>query len=259
MLGRLQASACARAHTRAAVQLRTSSPAAPACVCVCVCLCVCVCVCDRAQPSRFPCLFGPGGTEGLDVDAARCALAALADAVNAAAAARGGAEPPRALSVEEVAAGFIRVADEAMCRPIRGITQMRGYDAVTHTLACFGGAGGQHACGVARALGMKTIFISRFAGILSAYGMALADVVHETQEPCAEVLWRPPADCAPCGTLDEGAARALGMRLAGLVRRAAAGLAADGYTGSAASFTAYLNIRWVAAARPAPPPARVVC
>lgn len=79
--------------------------------------------------------------------------------------------------------GFIRVANETMCRPIRAITQARGYDTTKHVLACFGGAGGQHACGIARELGMSKIVIHKYAGILSAYGMALADVVHEVQEP----------------------------------------------------------------------------
>lgn len=98
--------------------------------------------------------------------------------------------------------GFIRVANEAMCRPIRALTQSRGYDTSRHALACFGGAGGQHACQIARELGMSKVLVHKYAGrlvltsprisfyfnfiegILSAYGMALADVVHETQEPC---------------------------------------------------------------------------
>lgn len=80
--------------------------------------------------------------------------------------------------------GFIRVANEAMCRPIRALTQSRGYDTSKHVLACFGGAGGQHACSIARDLGMSKIVIHKYAGILSAYGMALADVVYEAQEPC---------------------------------------------------------------------------
>lgn len=56
-----------------------------------------------------------------------------------------------------------------------------------HVLACFGGAGGQHACAIARSLGMGTVFVHKYAGILSAYGMALADVVEEAQEPCADI------------------------------------------------------------------------
>ncbi|GBP79515.1 5-oxoprolinase [Eumeta japonica] len=68
----------------------------------------------------------------------------------------------------------------------RALTTARGHDASHHALACFGGAGGQHACAVARSLGISTVLIHKYAGILSAYGMALADVVHEAQEPCAK-------------------------------------------------------------------------
>nr|XP_015209776.1 PREDICTED: 5-oxoprolinase isoform X1 [Lepisosteus oculatus] len=89
------------------------------------------------------------------------------------------------MSIEEVAMGFIRVANEAMCRPIRALTQAKGHDTSRHVLACFGGAGGQHACAIARALGMKTVFIHKYSGVLSAYGLALADVVEELQEPCS--------------------------------------------------------------------------
>lgn len=64
--------------------------------------------------------------------------------------------------------------------------QGKGHDTSQHMLAVFGGAGGQHACAIARALGMRTVIIHKYAGILSAYGMALADVVHEAQEPCAK-------------------------------------------------------------------------
>lgn len=64
--------------------------------------------------------------------------------------------------------------------------QGKGYDTGRHILACFGGAGGQHACAIARNLGMSKVFIHRYSGILSAYGLALADVVHEAQEPCAK-------------------------------------------------------------------------
>ena len=77
--------------------------------------------------------------------------------------------------------GLWHVANEAMCRPIRALTQMRGYDAAQHVLACFGGAGGQHACAIARNLGMRTIFVHRYAGVLSAVGIGLADVVAEEQ------------------------------------------------------------------------------
>ena len=89
------------------------------------------------------------------------------------------------MTVQEVAMGFIKVANEAMCRPIRNLTQGKGFDTRDHVLACFGGAGGQHACSIARSLCMDTVYVHKYAGILSAYGMALADVVHEEQSPCA--------------------------------------------------------------------------
>ncbi|CAG8552365.1 8281_t:CDS:2 [Ambispora gerdemannii] len=75
-----------------------------------------------------------------------------------------------------------------MCRPIRSLTEAKGYDTSNHILACFGGAGGQHACAIAYNLGIKKILIHRHSSILSAYGLSLADVVHETQEPCAEIF-----------------------------------------------------------------------
>lgn len=88
----------------------------------------------------------------------------------------------------QVAMGFIKVANETMCRPIRALTQMRGYDVAQHVLACFGGAGGQHACAIARSLGMRTIFVHRYSGILSAVGIGLAEVVEEEQVDILQ-LW----------------------------------------------------------------------
>jgi 5-oxoprolinase (ATP-hydrolysing) len=138
----------------------------------------------RIVPESFPHIFGPTEDQPLDVEATRGAFAALAGQVNAFYGASG--VPPK--STDEIAFGFLQVANEAMCRPIRALTQMRGYDITTHVLACFGGAGPQHACAIARALGMRRIFISRFSGILSAYGISLADVVNEAQAPVSEVL-----------------------------------------------------------------------
>ena len=92
------------------------------------------------------------------------------------------------MSHEEVALGFLRVANEVMVRPIREISVMRGFDIKEHALACLGGAAGQHACAIARELVISKIIIHRFAGILSAYGMGLADIVVEKQQPSASVL-----------------------------------------------------------------------
>lgn len=77
--------------------------------------------------------------------------------------------------------GFIKVANENMCRPIRALTQMRGHDLSQHVLSCFGGAGGQHACAIACSLGIRTIFVHRYSGVLSAVGIGLAEVVAEEQ------------------------------------------------------------------------------
>lgn len=83
---------------------------------------------------------------------------------------------PKCLTRDEVAMGFIRVANEAMCRPIREISESRGHQLSSHVLSCFGGAGAQHACAIARSLNMGKVFIHRFSGILSAFGMGLADI-----------------------------------------------------------------------------------
>lgn len=80
---------------------------------------------------------------------------------------------------------FLDVANEAMCRPIRTLTEAKGYDAGLHNLASFGGAGGQHACDIARKLGISRVLIHKYSSVLSAFGMALADVVHEDRSPSA--------------------------------------------------------------------------
>jgi len=141
-------------------------------------------VLGRVLPDFFPEIFGPNENEPLDVESSRQAMKALTTEINAF---RKQQDPQVSedWSVEQVAMGFIRVANEAMCRPIRSITEARGYDVSQHILAVFGGAGGQHACAVARSLGMKRVFVHRFSGILSAYGLGLAEDVVEVQEPCA--------------------------------------------------------------------------
>ena len=133
--------------------------------------------------------------------------------------------------LEEVALGFVAVANEAMCRPIRALTQAKGYDIQHHTLACFGGAGGQHASAIARNLGIHSIFIHRFSGILSAYGMGLADIVHEKQEPCAL-------------TYDPSTLSALQERVQALAGEATAVLVGQGFRAEDVEVIAYLNLRY---------------
>ena len=116
----------------------------------------------------FPRVFGPDGDLPLDADVVQRKFAEVASAVEAA---TGVARTP-----EEIAEGFLKIAVENMANAIKQISVQRGYDVTKYTLACFGGAGGQHACLVADALGMTRVFIHPLAGVLSAYGMGLADV-----------------------------------------------------------------------------------
>jgi 5-oxoprolinase (ATP-hydrolysing) len=117
----------------------------------------------KIQPQLFPKVFGPNGDLPLDAEIVRRKLTQLA------------AEIGDGRSPERVAAGFLAIAVEKMANAIKKISLQRGYDVSEYTLCCFGGAGGQHACLIANALGMRQIFIHPYAGVLSAYGMGLAD------------------------------------------------------------------------------------
>jgi 5-oxoprolinase (ATP-hydrolysing) len=121
----------------------------------------------KIQPEYFPRVFGPGGDEPLAVEAVAERFAALAREIQAA---TGDMRSP-----EAVAEGFIEIAVSNMANAIKAISVQRGHDVTRYTLTTFGGAGGQHACLVADALGMQRVFIHPFAGVLSAYGMGLAD------------------------------------------------------------------------------------
>ncbi len=115
----------------------------------------------KIQPAHFPKVFGHAANETLDGDAVAQKFAALAQQTG-----RAG---------EDVAHGFIQIAVQQMANAIKKISVARGYDVTRYTLQCFGGAGGQHACLVADALGMTRVFVHPLAGVLSAYGMGLAD------------------------------------------------------------------------------------
>lgn len=123
----------------------------------------------KIQPKYFPQLFGPDSNQPLDIECVKSAFLTLAETI--AGSTGTGVQPP-----EKVAEGFLRIAVENMANAIKKISVQRGYDVTEYTLNCFGGAGGQHACLVADALGMKTVFLHPFAGVLSAYGMGLADI-----------------------------------------------------------------------------------
>jgi 5-oxoprolinase (ATP-hydrolysing) len=127
----------------------------------------------KLLPDFFPKIFGPAQNLPIDADAVKSAFAALARDV-------GGGRTP-----EEVADGFIRIAVENMANAIKKISVQRGYDVTRYVLNCFGGAGGQHACLVADALGMTKVLMHPFSSLLSAYGMGLANI-RATREQALE-------------------------------------------------------------------------
>lgn len=133
----------------------------------------------RLLPDFFPKIFGKDENEGLDYEASKKVIQELTNQINK--------ETGKSMSLDEVAYGFLTIANEAMTRPIRSITEAKGHDSSKHRLATFGGAGGQHAVAIAEALGIKQILVHRYSSVLSAYGMALADVVDERQEPESKV------------------------------------------------------------------------
>ncbi len=123
----------------------------------------------KLNPRYFPAVFGPNGDEPLDLETVRQKFSKMAEDI----ARTTGDE---VLTPEETAEGFLRIAVENMANAIKKISVQRGYDVTRYTLNCFGGAGGQHACLIADTLGMKRVFIHPFAGVLSAFGMGLADI-----------------------------------------------------------------------------------
>jgi len=122
----------------------------------------------RIHPDFFPRVFGADGSQPLDLAAAHQRLAALHQEITN--------KNNNLQSTPEMAEGFLRIAVENMANAIKKISVQRGHDITTYTLACFGGAAGQHACRVADALGMPQVLIHPLAGVLSAYGMGLADI-----------------------------------------------------------------------------------
>jgi 5-oxoprolinase (ATP-hydrolysing) len=125
-------------------------------------------------PDFFPRIFGPQQNQPLDADAVRAAFAAMAKEIG------------DKRSAEQVADGFIRIAVENMANAIKKISVQRGYDVTRYALNCFGGAGGQHACLVADALGMTSVLIHPLSSLLSAYGMGLADIRSVRQQAIEE-------------------------------------------------------------------------
>lgn len=123
----------------------------------------------KIQPAYFPKVFGPGANEPLDRDGVVQKFEAMAAQVRE--------STGRAATPESLAEGFLQIAVQNMANAIKRISVARGYDVTQYTLQCFGGAGGQHACLVADALAMERVFVHPLAGVLSAYGMGLADQI----------------------------------------------------------------------------------
>lgn len=161
----------------------------------------------KIQPAHFPRVFGHAADEPLDAEVVAQRFAELA------------AQTGR--SAEDVAHGFIQIAVQQMANAIKKISVARGYDVTRYTLQCFGGAGGQHACLVADALGMARVFVHPLAGVLSAYGMGLADQ-NVIREQAVERPLAPAALPEVAATLDALAEAAR----AELAQQAAAGAVA---------------------------------
>ncbi|KAK3309269.1 Hydantoinase B/oxoprolinase-domain-containing protein [Chaetomium strumarium] len=177
----------------------------------------------RLIPDYFPAIFGPDENMPLDSKVVEEKFQALTDRINK--------DTGRSMTPLEVAHGFVDVANESMSRPIRALTEARGYETAQHVLATFGGAGGQHACEMAVKLGIRRIVIHKYSSILSAYGMALAEVVQEAQEPSSETL------------TDESLPR-LNERIAKLKSKVTEGLLSQGVKPSAIAYEPYLNLRY---------------
>ncbi|KAJ9144203.1 Hydantoinase B/oxoprolinase [Pleurostoma richardsiae] len=177
----------------------------------------------RLIPDYFPAIFGPEENLPLDSKIVAEKFEALTEQINK--------DTGRSMTPLEVAHGFVDVANESMSRPIRALTEARGYETAQHVLATFGGAGGQHACEMAAKLGIRRIVIHKYSSILSAYGMALAEVVQEAQEPSSEAL-------------SEESLPRLNERIANLKKKVTEGLLSQGVMSSSIAYEPYLNLRY---------------
>ncbi|WEW57941.1 5-oxoprolinase [Emydomyces testavorans] len=181
----------------------------------------------RLLPDFFPKIFGKNENAGLDEDISARLFEEITAKINAETS--GGCT----MTSDEVAYGFIKVANETMARPIRSLTEAKGHDASKHRLATFGGAGGQHAVAIASTLGIKQILVHRYSSVLSAYGMALADVVDESQVPELKV-WSD----------DENLRSALKEKMSELKYKAVERLKNQGFKDESIVFEEYLNMRY---------------
>ena len=177
----------------------------------------------KIQPAWFPKVFGPAADEALDPDGVRLKFTELAARVQAA--------TGRPATAETLAEGYLQIAIQNMANAIKRISVARGYDVTQYTLQCFGGAGGQHACGVADALGMTKVFVHPLAGVLSAYGMGLADQI-AMREASVE---RP---------LDAAGLAAAGSQLDALAAAAGAEVAEQGVAAADIVVRRHIHVRY---------------
>lgn len=184
----------------------------------------------RLLPDFFPKIFGPNEDQGLDREASEVLFRELTDTINNG---PSGSGEEKKMSMDEVAYGFIKVANETMTRPIRSLTEAKGHDTSQHRLATFGGAGGQHAVAIAESLGIKQILVHRHSSVLSAYGMALADVVDESQIP-ESTMWSGHGN-----TISE-----LKEKMEELKQRSSTKLQEQGFPRERIAFEEYLNMRY---------------
>ncbi|KAK1982525.1 Hydantoinase B/oxoprolinase-domain-containing protein [Colletotrichum cereale] len=198
----------------------------------------------RLVPSSFPSIFGPGADAPLDADVVAQKFAALTADLNAQTGRQQQQQQRPPLEPRDVALGFLDVANETMARPIRNATEARGFAPEDHNLVSFGGAGGQHACDIADKLGVRRVLIHKYSSLLSAYGIAQAELQHEALEPYGR-------------RLDAAAPAHIAGRLAALRERMAAELRVQGAEGASLAFDESLVLRYfgtdtnLAVARPA--------
>ncbi|KAI9783482.1 MAG: hypothetical protein M1816_001364 [Peltula sp. TS41687] len=184
----------------------------------------------RLLPDFFPKIFGKSEKEGLDEKASERLFHDLTEQINKE---LGSGPDEKKMTPDEVAYGFIKIANETMTRPIRSLTEAKGHDTSQHRLATFGGAGGQHAVAIAESLGISQILVHRFSSVLSAYGMALADVVDERQAPDS-TLWS-----------EDGEVKAqLKTKMKALKEESANALRTQGFEDDKLIFEEYLNMRY---------------
>ncbi|WP_298726952.1 hydantoinase B/oxoprolinase family protein [uncultured Ferrovibrio sp.] len=177
----------------------------------------------KLQPDFFPAVFGPNGDEPLDAEIVKKKFAEMQARVQA--------ETGDKRSIEQMAEGFLAIAVENMANAIKKISVARGYDVTKYVLSSFGGAGGQHACLVADALGMTEVLLHPLAGVLSAYGMGLADQ-RVLREKSVEIV------------LDQSAIAGLANELEALAKDARDEMLAQGVPEAKISVLRKLHVRY---------------